>query len=332
MERLTGPLAGALQRGRQTFNAKFAAAAKAAHPIDPAEFQDHLRTAVDPIVRGVAAESADRVDLVTDALYDVSLDLFAHGLLGAKAQFPAIPAAWRELLPSLAHLVAREPERVTGAVTNALYNMSRTPGARPLEWLQALKALRCQTVVDLLDCGAVLSWRCGMTLYREGALQKARSLAPDMAGRALGLGLQADVPRVIEKLVSSPWVRPEDCLSDSPKELRIVARAGGFRGFAGHFLSPPKVVKMDGALVATDGVTAWQVHADIYNAVLVRCDLPAKTDPATDAAIQPTGTLSWQGRTHRFPELASATAIAATDDTVAVTIATSHHVFLVAHA
>lgn len=332
MERLTGPLAGALRRGRQTFNAKFAAAAKAARPIDPAEFQEHLATAVDPIVRGVAAESAERVDLVADALYDVSLDLFGHGLLGAKAQFAVIPAAWRDLLPALAHLVAREPERVTGAVTNALYNMSRTPGARPLEWMQAVKALGCQTVADLLDCGAVLAWRCGMTLYRAGALQKARSLPPDLAARALGLGPDPDVARVIEKLESSPWVRPEDCLRDSSKELRIVARAGGFRGFSGQFLSPPKIVKMEGALIATDGVTAWQVHADIYNAVLVHCDLAAKTELVSDAAIQPTGTVSWQGRTHHFAELAGATGIAATDDTMAVTIATSHHVFLVALA
>lgn len=332
MERLTGPLADALRRGRQTFNAKFAAAAKSAHPIDGAEFQDHLASAVDPIVRGVAAESAERVDLVVDALFDVSLDLFGHGLLGSRAQFPAIPEAWRELLPSLTGLVAREPERVTGAVTNALYNISRTPGTRPREWMQMVKALGCQTDGELLDCGAVVAWRCGMPLYRLSALEKARSLAPELAGRALGLGPDADVGRVIERLQSNPWVRPEDCLRDGAKELRIVAKAGGFRGFSGQFLSPPKVVKMEGSLVASDGATAWRVHADVYNAVLVSCELGAKTDLVNDAAIQPNGTVLWQGRTHRFPELADATNIAATDDTAAVTLATSHHVFLVALA
>ena len=332
MERLSGPLADALRRGRQSFNARFAAASKVSRPIDGAEFQEHLAIALDPIVRGVASESPDRVDGTVDALFDVSLDLFSHGLLGPRAQFPEVPEAWRDLLPSLTPMMAREPGRVAGSVTNAVYNLARTPGARPREWIQALKALGCQTTTELLDCGAVLGWRCGMPAYRMGALEKARSLAPALAARALGLTPGTDVAAVLEKLAGNPWVKPEDSLRSGPKELRIVGKAGAFCGFGGQFLAPPRVAKMDGGIIATDGVTAWRLQADVYNAVLVRCEWGERADLRNDASIQPDGTVIWKERAHRFPELANATGIDTTEDTIIVTLAGSHHIFLVALA
>ena len=94
-------------------------------------------------------------------------------------------------------------------------------------------------------------------------------------------------------------------------------------------------------IVATDGLTTWQLHADRYNALLLRCEsLPPQPPPlpvfqrtlkaeGADAGIASDGTLTWQGQERRFPELAQASSIAAVSHTVAVALPTSHHLFLV---
>ena len=55
MQALTGPTALALERGRATFNAKFAAARAASTGIDAEAFLGHLAAVVDPVVAAVAA-------------------------------------------------------------------------------------------------------------------------------------------------------------------------------------------------------------------------------------------------------------------------------------
>ena len=351
MEPLTGPLADALRRNRQIFNAKFAAATRAEKPIDGADFQHFLAETLDPIVRSVATVFPERADPVVDTLFDVSLDLFRHGLLGSKSKAPAIPDAWRNLLPLIPRLVAREPSRVAGSVTNALYHLSRTRGARRREWIQALISVgsSCQSVNDLLDCGAIVAWRCGMAQYRHGALEKARTLATNLAVYTLGLppSTKAEsIAEVIERLSGNPWLTPQDALREtgtsSAGSLKVFTKAGAFRGFGGHFLAPPKVQCIDGSVVASDGTGSWRLHADIYNSLLLRCEAEPPPLPASGSVPMPQplptdggariaadGTITWQGVQQRFPELARATSIASTADTVAVTLPTSHHLFLV---
>jgi hypothetical protein len=328
MERLTGPLADVLKRGRSEFNARFTAASKADVPIDEEGFRHHLAVTLDPIVRSAAAEFAERTDAVAIALFDLSLGLFTKSLLGPAARYPVIDTAWHDLLPRMPRLMAREPAQVAGAVTNALYNLSRTPGARPQVWSEQMStiAASCANTGDLLTCGSVLAWRCGMPQYRLSALDKARSMTPLLATQVLGLpaGTAADqIAEVIQRLQVNPWVLPQDALNSraTPRELKMVAKAGAFRGFGGQFLAPPKVERVNGELIASDGTGSWRLYADVYNSLLLRCE-PVPRDANDDAQIR------WQGQIKRFPELAEATSISAVDHTVAVTIPTSHHLFL----
>ena len=139
--------------------------------------------------------------------------------------------------------VAREPSRVAGSITNALYNLSRTPGARPKDWWSTDFHL-CQSVAEFLDYGIILAWRCGMPQYRRSALEKAKSLLPELAANALGLPQTTTPERltdVIRNLTNNPWILPQDALQNAKRQLKIVATAGAFRGFNGQFLAPPKV-------------------------------------------------------------------------------------------
>jgi len=331
MDPITGPLADALRRNRQIFNAKFAAATKAETPIDAAEFHRHLAHTLDPIVRSVSTEFAERTDLLVDALYDLSLDLFRQGLLGPKARYAPVADAWQSLLPRIPKLLAREPARVAGSITNALYNLARTPGTRPKDWLTNDFSL-CQSVGEFLDYGLILAWRCGMPQYRQSALEKAKSLNPRLAANALGLPANTTPERLtdtVRVLATNPWVFPQNALRNAKRQLQIVATAGAFRGFTGPFLTPPTIASIAGDMVATDGTATWKLHADIYNSMLLRCDATAAKPAADLARIEPDGTLHWQGLERTFPELVRATSIASTGDTVVITISTSHHLFLV---
>jgi hypothetical protein len=343
MEPLSGALADSLRRNRPLFNTKFAAATKSENPIHEQAFKEHVASTLDPIVRAVAAEFPERTDPVVDALFDLSLNLFRHNLLGPKAKTAAIPDAWRNLLPLIPRLLAREPARVAGSITNALYNLSRTRGTRRRDWIQALMSVgsSCQNAGELLDCGGIVAWRCGMAQYRGGALEKAAALSPSLASQTLGLPpgtTPEQIVDVIHKLSANPWITPQGALRETKRELKIMTKAGAFRGFGGQFLSPPKVQSVAGELVASDGTGSWRLHADVYNSLLQRCEtqpppLPSSVPPALPAAgaatIGTNGVITWQGQERRFPELAEATSVASTADTIAVTIATSHHLFLV---
>jgi hypothetical protein len=293
---ITGPLADALKRGRQSFNARFVAA----KPIDAAAFQAHLTDTLDPIVQAVAAKFPERTDAVVEALYDLSLDLFRQNLLGPQAKYPVIVEAWKIFLPAIPTLVAREPNRIAASITNVLYNLATTPGARPNDWLK----LAAASPDFNLSLAALLAWQCGLPQYRESVLDKAPELA---------------------HLRTNPWN-----LNNPNPSLQLLAKAGAFRGFAGQFLRPPRVDTLAGAILATDGDSTWQLHADLYNAILLRVDrtLPPPLPLKGDAQISANGTVNWKGQRRRFPELASSTSIAAISHTLAVTLATSHHLYL----
>src|SRR5205807_3136573 len=132
---IEGPLAEALKRGRDRFNTKFAYARHRFPALDGETVKAHLRVTVAPIAEAVHATAADGVDAVVDALYDLSLELIGGGFIGVESRYPALLRAWRELLPRLPHLVAREPSRFVSAITNAVYQLSATATARPTFWI-----------------------------------------------------------------------------------------------------------------------------------------------------------------------------------------------------
>jgi len=175
--------ADALEENRARFNALFAEARLRNASLDGDAFLAFLGSGVAPIV---AAAPPERAEAVVRALYALALDLFGKEVVGPRARAPLIAEGWRVLGPALARQVATEPERVMGALTNALYNLSQTPGARGREWLSGMLALapQCADVAMLLTVGQVLAWRAGLAHYRTGALALCAGLPPALAGSA----------------------------------------------------------------------------------------------------------------------------------------------------
>jgi hypothetical protein len=339
MQPLTGPLAESLERQRVTLNARFAAAQKGGARIDGEAFLSHLGQTVDPIIRAVAAAFAEKVDAVTAALYDLSLGLIATNVLGPQTCCPPVVEAWRRLLPALPRLVAREPARVAASVTNAVHNVAATPGARPEEWIGwAIEAApRLADTQALLDCGAVFAWRAGLVKCRDGAIDTARRMEPSLASRALGLPdgtTPAALSKVLDRLAGDHWVTPADALADKPRPepIRIAARVGAFRGFGGPFIRPPTVRTVDGQIIVDDSEFSWRLTADVFGHSFARVDVPhsplGRVAPGIGASED--GHVSWGRTSVQFDELESFRSLAFDGRTLAVTLTTSHQIFLLA--
>jgi len=331
---IAGPMAEALERGRGRYNGRFAAARKGGATVDGDSFLVHLGNAVAPVVEAVAAAMPERVDGVVNALFDVSLELFAASLLGPRSKSPAVGDVWTQLLPALTPLIMRNPKTVAAALSNAAYNLGRTRGARPGDWLAEMSRIgpACETVAELLDAGKVAAWRAGMPQYRKPAIATARNMRPALAAQLLEVPPD-HVTQVLDRMLDDPWLTPRAALRNEPAAQRLVATVGAFRGFGGEFLRPPKVCSADGVLFVTSAGATWQLIYDCYGSLLLRHDRCPHPQPCpADVRVSEDGVVQFGAGRASLPELAGASGFACDGHTIAVTVRTSHHVFLVARA
>ncbi|OAI48266.1 hypothetical protein AYO44_07490 [Planctomycetaceae bacterium SCGC AG-212-F19] len=335
---INGPLARVLQAGRPRFNALFARARQTTPTLDGAAFAHHLRQIVSPIADAVAAVAADRLGETVNTLYELSLDLVGKDL---GVRYPAVLQGWMTLLRDFPAHLASAPRLFAGSVTNALYNLATVSGARPEEWLTSMPQVgsRCADVTTFLEAGKICAWRAGMAHYRQGALETCRRLSPQMAGAALGapdVTDAADIERMIDRLRDDPWLSVQAAAAkavNGNRRLRVVKKAGGFRGFGGPFPAPPSVTCVDGEFLVHDGESSWHLKADRFGATLQRTENGVeKGGGAGPFRISANGTVKCGEHSERFPELQGNRSSAANQTTLAVTVPLSHLVYLVALA
>ncbi|MBI5880334.1 MAG: hypothetical protein HZB53_22005 [Chloroflexi bacterium] len=337
MPPLTGAFAAVLKAGRETFNARFVEARRIHAALDGAEFLDFLRGTVAPVVAAAHATRPDATATVAQVLYDLSLELLCEDILGARSRYPHIGVAWRDLLPALAAHLAAAPRAVAGSVTNALYNLSQVPGARPAEWIESMRALAplCADGDTLLRGGQVAAWRAGLAHYRTGALDLCGQLPAPVVHAALDASpaaRQMPVADLIARLRAEPWRKASQIDGKaSAGQLKIVARAGAFRGFGGLFLAPPTVTPAGGQFIASDAQTgAYLLSADAYGATFHRADGMKASPSLGPFKLDRGGRVTLGKLSCTFPELTNATSAASDGTTLAVTTALSHAVWLVA--
>jgi hypothetical protein len=336
---IAGPLAEALAKGRERYNARFAQARRMNRRLEPADFSRVLTDLVAPLVEAVARVDPAAVEPTVEALFDVSLELLGHDCLGPGARQPLVDRGWRELLPALAPLLAKAPGVVAASISNALFNLGQESGADVETWIRGMEELQpdCPDVETLLAMGQVLAWRCGLAHFRAGALEVWARLPEGPAYRVLGL---TGAPRGLSRSefsarLGDPWLAPGGGRQPGERSLRIVARVGGFRGFGGPFVALPEVVQADGGIFAFDSENCYELHADCFGATLKRYgkDLPSGMDrKSAEFTLGQDGTVVKGGQSKRFPVLGRSTSQAATEYTLAVTLGRSYKIFLVALA
>ncbi len=325
-------LATVLIANRGRYNAKFAEARHYKPTLEGDVFADLLRTLAAPIVEAVHQTQPDASDAITEVLYDTALDLLAQDFIGPTSRYPAITSGWTHVLPKLGRFLATNPRAVVGAVTNALYNIAATAGARPGEWMRDLIALAdvCDDVDTLLKAGQVCAWRAGLAHYRADALILAAELPPPIARLALGLPADDAQPlgSVIGRLRASPWQTPANPISET--QLKVVKRVGAFRGFGGLFIVPPIVEPTGEHFLVTDGEGTWLLTADTFGATFHRMAKSVSSAKVESPfKLNRSGEVSVNRLKQGFPELAQATSQAGNANTLAVTVPYSHAVYLV---
>lgn len=269
----------------------------------------------------------------------LALDLFAAGLLGPQTKHPYVSTAWQEILPRATRLLARDPTQVAGCLSNAVDYLASQSAARPAEWIQVMRDLspHCDSVQQWLDAGKIAAWRVGLVQFRSAALKLARQLPLKLAIHSLGAPddmMESAWREQLNGLEADRWMSPTGQTAEAIRSLCIVRTAGGFRGFGGPCLRPPTVIAHDGALIVSDGNTSWQLLADVFGTQWNRIPgLPPKTmssASSSNVTIDRRGRVDWDGMQHDFADLVEAGSFACDGQTLAVTLPTSRHVFLVA--
>lgn len=327
-------MASALRAQRDRLNADFVHARHRYPNLDGDRFAAFLRSTANSVVLAVAEVAPDRSQEVAADAYALGLDLVGQRLAGPGASLPWIDAALQQLARPWARAIAHAPNRVLGAVSNALCQLARHPGAAPDEWIRWLVELgNGATDVDaLLRLGQVAAWRAGLAHYRVGAL----ALAAEVDERALRALFQippsSSPAAALAAMHDDPWFVPGSAATG----LRVARRVGAFRGLGGSFLAPPRVNADGERLVVTSAGEQWDLVADAFGWAMWRIDAPTETAPAPGQAA---GSLPPDWRTtdtsvHRGDEqldlasLGAITSFAVTSTTLAVTNSLTHAVSL----
>ncbi len=345
---ITPAFRNALEDLRDQLNSKVRLRLKQGDKLDTLDLQRHLRERVAPIVDAVHACLPERTRVVTSDLFDVSLELFAAGQLGPSSKSTSMDRLWRSVLPKLAMLVARDPRRVVGSLSNAVLVVEQHHNDIAARWLEKLETvgILADSSEQLLAMGKLAAWTSGMAHWRPTALALAETLPWAIAGELSDLPTgfsAADVSRFVQRAASNPW---EDGLQSKHNDggeiggpIKPVKRCGAFRGFGGSMLAPPRVALRDGKLFLTDQTNVWQLIADHFGWIQQRVDLlPEKLIASASKAklhsgqpqVDQLGTIRWEQQQLLVPELAQPTSFACDGSTLAVTIATSFHLFLFA--
>jgi hypothetical protein len=328
-----------LEAERDALNARYLLRVRSGAKIDGSALLIHLWESVAPLVDKVHEILPERTRIAMTALYDASLDLFAASLLGPQARLPVVQQVWTDLLPHAARLLARAPQQVAGSLCNAVFQVASQPGTRPAFWLARMAEIvpHCDSVSQLQEAGKVAAWQAGMVQFRRHALQAAGELPPALALRMLALPQSLSAERLrnlLARLNEDPWLKADAALESAPHaaSLACVATVGAFSGFGGVFRRPPVVACAGERFLASDGGGEWQLFADAYGAWFRRVgEASARMGAASrhpDIKIDNSGTIHWGTFTLEQPHLARISSMGCDGTTLAVTIPTSHHVFL----
>lgn len=297
---------------RERYNTLFALARRMRPRLDGERFLENLRTLVGPIVAATDDETGARL---VEPLYNLCLELSGSELFQRS---PAVLQVWQELLPAAAHRLEQEAQTLIASLTNAAYNVE-SEGADWQAWLVHMSRLekQCESIAQWLELGKVAAWTCGLSHYRQSALEVA-------AGLPTGL-LEALVPQW-RAVVDDPWTTRRSA-SQTPF---VVHKVGGFSGFGGRFRRPPWVAHAGhGHFVVEDGTDEWLLCCDGFGATLKGgADPEIEAPERTDVHVEDNGTVVWAGLKTSFPELEPVRSFAASEQVLAVTSELSHHVFL----
>lgn len=331
-------LAQLLASGRADYNRRYSEMRLHFPDLNAERFGAVLRDLADPVVMAAERAQPGGGAKVVSSVYDAALTLTAHRLAGADARIITVNTTWRDLLPALGHILVSAPERVLSALTNAASQLATFSSAQGEQWVKEMTQLAptVESVDDLLHLGQVVAWKCGLAHYRTGALAAAAHLPERLAGRIFVPSSTTTWPALNQRFQQDLWFDPTG--NDLPEGLRIVGRAGTFRGFGGLFSEPPIVQRWQTHWIARCRDEAWLLTADAFGATFHRISTAELPPPILGVStFLPQGfrlsgtTLFWRSYTLDLASYGRITSCAFSEKsaTVALTARATHHILLI---
>jgi hypothetical protein len=273
---IDGPMAAALAEHRDRCNAVVARASRSYSGFDTAALEPQLRGPVRDLVEACERTAPGSGARVLAAVFEPVVELVGQHRLGGGTHDDLLAA-----LPRLARIVVEEPRRVFGSLANAVVHLAGHGVATDV-WLARLEqAAAIGDASVVLRVGQVAAWSLGLSHYRAGALDVAASLPDGAHVAALGDDGGLPAAELVRRLRDDRWFRPSPPANDGG----VVHLVGGFRGFGGPFLVPPRVGASGDGIVVRSGDDAWFLHADGWGATLTRTDPDATTALGATAVL-----------------------------------------------
>jgi hypothetical protein len=234
----------------------------------------------------------------------------------------------------------QQPDRFTGAVTNAIVNISAAVGEGIRLWVDIMLKIGQRTTLlnEFLEAGKVAAWRCGLTHYRSGALQTCEKLHLDLIKIALGipvdLSLSQDV--LISRLNEDPWLQPQYAGQSPGKTRLLLRRSGAFSGFGGGFITPPQVKPGGRGFAVRAADRYFLFFADIFGSVLLplcreEYDQEVAAAGSEEAnpsfKLSPLGTLEYGRFSFSLPRLSGFSSFSSDGHTFSAALPLSHSLF-----
>jgi hypothetical protein len=301
------PLIELLRENANSLNQALRQAAAISKRFDPAAVPVWFKAVVEPIFAAVHERDKTRSRKVFDVLFRDTIDFLTSGAAGSDFE---LHQACRLLLLLNPKLTAANPARLLRSLTAALKKILRHSTAAARAWIVMMQKIVVLVVdlEELLVAGRFAAWRCGMAHLRQ-QLDFERRPKPEIISAIFG-------DMTFGPDLKNPWAKGEP----SPG-----IAVGGFKGFGGEFMHPPRLILRDNMVFVSDGQLTGVVFADRFGCVLLECSdafdgsadfAPAPASSATGEAAKILG---------RYKDL---TTWAQHDSTLFLTTASSHSVFL----
>jgi hypothetical protein len=340
VEKITSPtLKKILAGGRHSFNTLFATGRHFYPHIEPEIFSHYLKHIVEPVVISLEKEKNIHLAALVFHLYERLLELIGKRLLANRGRRPYFDEAFTKMICGLPHMILQQPERFTGAVGNAIVNISAAAAGGIHLWVETMLTIGEHTTAldEFLEAGQVAAWRCGLAHYRDSALQICERLRLDLV--KIALNVPEDMPLSREVLVSglkkNPWLEPRLAGKPPGKTRLILRRSGAFSGFGGAFITPPQVKTGSRGFLVRDADRRFIFFADIFGSALLplreeECDEQVsggKEEQEREFKLTTGGALAYGQSSYSLPRLTGFSSFASSSHTFCATIPLSHSLF-----
>lgn len=212
---------------------------------------------VEPAVAAIAQNRTDRLPAVFKAFYRELLRLAGSGLLFShEAEYRAL---WR-VCAKAPGIVSLSPVAVLSSLHAALQSVRSLRPAKTTSWLSLMEATvtACTSLEELLNCGRMNAWFCGLAHLREKCGEQFPKLSD---GLKEALQTNSPLRQPLENLFAAHWFNKGGPV--------FIEAPGGFTGWSGAFISPPLLREAAPHVLAADGEAAYLVFADEFGSVLL---------------------------------------------------------------